>query len=166
MSFEKRDSYTADIVLRRLRPLQLPVASTSVNDIGKARSASDAPSNRIAAGERRRRRGRKQRETLIYAVAAIGWGGISFCWKTVVADDGAQLVVKFAREGMQAEIQREAAVYDHLRRVSCEAEGSSAMSVAWPQCYGLFAGSGFTALVIDFVGEPLYDWGMLQEGEK
>ncbi len=164
MSFARRSAYTADVVLHRVRPPQShAVAPDASSDIVTAHVAS-----RAFKHVQRRRGQKKQRSLLIYAEAAIGWGGVSFCWKAqVAAGDGALLAVKFAREGMQADLEREAAIYGHLgRRGGGAATAGSAMAAGWPSCYGLFAGSGFTALVIDYVGEPLHDWSMLAEAEK
>jgi hypothetical protein len=76
------------------------------------------------------------------------------------------LVVKFARKGMQADLAREAAVYHHLRAFSQAVKGSGASTPDWPNCYSLFSGSGFTAIVVDYAGELLHDWSMLDEDEK
>jgi hypothetical protein len=65
-----------------------------------------------------------------------GWGGVSFCWKAAAAaaaPAATALVVKFAREGMQTDIRREAAVYEYLGRVHQRAAGDRRTTVAWPR---------------------------------
>jgi hypothetical protein len=167
MSFARRSAYTADIVLHRVRPPQshavLPDTSSSVT----VHVASRASRFRREFKQSQQRCSQKQRSLLIYAETAIGWGGVSFCWKAqVAAGDGAMLVVKFAREGMHADLEREAAIYGHLGGRGGAATGSGVMESDWPCCYGLFSGSGFTAIVVDYVGEPLHDWSMLAKEEK
>jgi hypothetical protein len=167
MSFSRRSAYTADIILHRVRPppshAVVPNASSGITVHVASRTSSFCH----AVKQLQRRRGPKQRSLLLYAETAIGWGSVSFCWKAqVAAGDGAMLVVKFAHEGLQADLEREAAIYGHLGGRGGAATGSGVMTSDWPCCYGLFSGSGFTGIVVDNVGEPLYDRSMLAKEEK
>ncbi len=96
---------------------------------------------------------------------------MSYCWTVTVAGrngaaTAAALVVKFARQGKQADIEREAAVYEYLESVSSQATELCPTTLAWPRFYGYFLGSGFTTIVLEHTGEPLTDWAQLSYAER
>jgi hypothetical protein len=174
MSFAKLDNLTADIVLRRVCPLSPPSASPMTAEVATAVDAGQVSHGQSSLKQRRRRRQQHNRRYCtahIYAIERAGWGGVSFCWKAAAAGRNgvaiaAALVVKFAREGKQADIEREAAVYEYLESVSSQATGACPTALAWPRFYGFFIGSGFTTIVLEHTGEPLTDWATLSCAER